>query len=120
MALILEQNVRNIKVPIHLPIPRFSELSHFKNIEYCIKQLKLYSDESNLVIGFWKARLQGIRHRDHMVIPKNEAERLRKEDSAFDYRTLDEFLQRKYDIENGKYRMSKLNKGLVIGLNLNY
>lgn len=108
---------QGIKYEIHieLPVKQFSETSHLKNIEYCIKKIEEHSKNCNIpVIGYHILRALGTRHIDHKIIPKNTAEELKKDNQQFDYITLDDLLKVKKEIDKGKY---KLHNGLIIGYN---
>lgn len=98
---------------IDLPIQRFSLLSHVDNIDYAIEQIEAYCGH-NPVVGYFKMRSLGTKEILHQVLPKEVAENMKREDENFDYITLDKLLERKREIEVGKY---KLHEGLIVGLN---
>ncbi len=111
----LKQKLRSESVRIDLPIKRFSALSHLDNIDYCIEQIKNCSGNgSNSVVGYILEMGWGTREALHRILPKKDAEDLKKSNSRFDYITLEDFLKEKVDIEKGKYIV---RKGLIINYN---
>lgn len=108
----LEKKLESERIPIDLPIKRFSLLSHLDNITYAIEQLKAYSS-GNYVIGYFMMRCFGTKETLHQLVPQEVAETIKKEDKNFDYVTIDKLLTRKGEIEAGRY---KLKEGLIIGL----
>lgn len=114
----LKQKIRSESVRIDLPIKRFSALSHMDNINYCMGQIRNYSGNgSNPVVGYVLERGWGTREALHRILPKKDAEDLKKSKPKFDYITLEDFLKEKTDIEKGKYIV---RKGLIINYNPSY
>ena len=101
------------KVMLDLPVKRFSLLSHADNISYVLEQIQAYAGD-NPVVGYFMRRALGVRERFHQILPQEVAEGIKKEDKSFEYITLDKLLERRMEIESGKYKM---RDGLVIALN---
>lgn len=111
-----EAYIEDISVSLQLPVREFSARSHAKNIDYCIKQIKNYSRQINdPVVGYWKLRLLGLRESDYIILSHQQAENLKKENSDFNYHTLNDFLSKKEDIESGKYILNE--DGLIVDIN---
>ena len=104
------------KVMLDLPIKRSSLLSHLDNMDYTLEQIQAY-DGDKPVVGYFMRRALGVRERFHQILPQEVAEGLKKEDKSFAYITLDKLLERRREIEAGKYKMQD---GLVIALNPSY
>ena len=99
---------------IDLPMNIFG-LSHVKNIEYCIEQLKAYpKKEENPVFGYFLVKGPGLRPTLNQISSEKRAEKLAEEHKNFRYHTLDNLLKKKEDILDGRYEMSN---GLIIRLN---
>lgn len=109
----LEKSTIDVKWPIE-----GWTFSHVRNIEYAIDLLKKSSATvHNPVIGYYLVRGWGTRDMYHQIIPKEEAERLKKEAGDFRYETLESLLKEMSEIKKHKYR---IEKGLIVGLNPSY
>jgi len=114
----LGQKTDSEYVELNLPRQNWSTLSHKDNIDYCIRELRKASGTGHKkVIGYTIKRGWGTRESNHMIISKSYAETQRKNRKRFDYFTLQDLLQEKESIKQGKYKM---DKGLIIGLNPGY
>ena len=108
------RTMNSARLNMNLPRKTFSELSHLKNIEYCIKQILTHEDMlDEPVVGYLVVRTIGTRHSYHCLIPREEAEQRKKKDSRFDYATLEQFLDKKSDIAKGRYTLTK--DGFITG-----
>ena len=102
---------------IDLPRKGRSLLSHVDNLNYGITQIKGYSG-TDPVIGCFRMRSLGTREILHQVLPREHAEKLKQEyGNRFEYFTLNKLVQKREDIEKGKY---KVREGLIVGLNPAY
>lgn len=111
-----EVNKGTKSVMLELPAKRFSLLSHAKNIDYILEQISVYAG-NNPVVGYFMRRALGVREKSHQILPQELAETIKKEDKSFAYITLDKLLERKEEIEKGKY---KTRDGLIIALDPSY
>ena len=119
MTNVLEQKINSSNIPIELPMKRFSVLSHIDNIDYCLKQLNIYSRNGNYVIGYWLQKsAMGTMEILYGILPLEKADDLQREHPKnFEYFTLDKLLEEKKDYESGKY---KVRDGHFVGLNPSY
>ncbi len=104
----LEIEAESNTYAVDLPMKRFSVLSHQKNIDFAIEQIKRYAGD---VIGYFRMRGLGTRETLHQVLTNEAAERLKHQNPEFDYVTLDDLLRKRKDISEGKY---VLDNGLII------
>ena len=116
MTQTLKQRLLMERIPIDLPVKRFSLLSHLRNIDYGIEQLKLHGNE--YVIGYRLVRGWGTREMFHELIPLRQAKELEQSDKMYRYETLDILLDEKNDIKKGKYKLNE--SGLIMSLNPAY
>ena len=115
----LEKGLESLVFPINLPKDRRFLFSHIENIEYCIKQLRRFASKiRNPVVGYISARSLSTIEIDHAVMPQELAERWRRgQDLKFEYVTIREFLEKKTNIDKGKYIVEN---GQILGLNPTY
>ena len=96
----------------------FFGLSHVHNIDYCIEQIKAHPNpEKNPVFGYFLERGRSTKQILNQILPREEAERLKREHLNFRYNTLDDLLDKKKWILEGKYIV---RDGLIINFNPNY
>lgn len=103
---------------LDLPLKEFSILSHINNINYCIKLLLKNKEKiKDPVIGYINQRSQAVREVSYRIISREEAGQLKSGNPRFDYKTLNDFFNRKDGIKRGKYLVDE--KG-IINFNPNY
>jgi len=112
----------NLEAEIDLPNRPYI-FSHVQNIEYCIgiltTNLGIVEDP---VIGYLLATSLSTIEMGHQILPKNEAQNLRKEyrkqNLRYEFTTLDQLLEEKKKIEINIYRIG-IN-GRIIGFTEDY
>lgn len=116
MTRALEQ--KTVNVMLDIPVRRCSELSHTKNINYCIDQIKAHGGGDAVVVSFLVERTAlGTWHNYHRLLSKETAEKRRTEDHRFQYRTLEDFANMLREIELGRY---VVEGGQIVGLSPEY
>lgn len=100
------------RTPLSLPEPGLPVLSHVQNIEYCIKRLRQYPREHGPVIGYVLARSISVVEMNHILLPRSEAEKIRRTDQKFEWLTLDDLLREKQKIEAGEF---EIKNGVILG-----
>ncbi len=115
MIKVLESKSALEYIPLEMPVRWVSELSHVRNIEYCIAQLEHYGSAiKEPVIGYFVVDgAAGTRHAHYQILPRGKAEEMIMGCRDFNYLTREDFRRKERKIKEGRY---KLHNGLVAGL----
>ena len=116
----LNQILKLEGIKLKLPQLGFGVTSHLDNLVYCIEKLRKSSKNGNTPVLIYRTlTLSDMRSKEifHKIVPYEQAEKLKTEDSRFNFYTLDELLKEKKAYKSGKYIVRNRH---FIGLNPSY
>ena len=111
-----KDKLATVGLAVDLPIKGSSILSSSQNMDYAIADIKRYqeSHQREVAVSYKLVRGFGVREKYHKLFFKDVAKQRKKDKIDDGYVTLDMLLERKKEIEEGKF---KSGGDKIIGLN---